>query len=277
MKKKIKLKAYAKLNLFLKVINKRKDGYHNIISNLIFLNLHDEIEVSFNKKNFIEYNGKFKPNSKFFDNDIIIKTLKFLNIKQPLKIKIKKNIPTKAGLGSASANAAGLIKALEYLNLTKIKDYAYYAKLGSDIPACLLSKNCLVRGRGEKIHQIDNFKKYLYILIKPDVNISTIDMYGKVSKKKLKKIDKKYDKKNIINHTFNFGNDFENIAIKKNKKIKQLLQFLSSLEDAKHSGMSGSGSCCYSIFESKKNFYNAYKKITKKFPKYWSFKGYNLK
>jgi len=63
---------------------------------MIFLDLYDEIEVSFSENNFIQYNGTFKPNSNFFDNDIVIKTLKFLNIKQPLKIKIKKKYTHKS-------------------------------------------------------------------------------------------------------------------------------------------------------------------------------------
>ena len=188
MKKKIKLKTYAKINLFLKVINKRKDGYHNIISNMIFLDLYDEIEVSFSENNFIQYNGTFKPNSNFFDNDIVIKTLKFLNIKQPLKIKIKKNIPTKAGLGSASTNAAGLIKILEKLKLIKKRNISFYSKIGSDIPAFLYGKDCLVTGKGDKISKSNYYKKYYCILIKPNINISTKKMYDNLSKTKNDKI-----------------------------------------------------------------------------------------
>ena len=104
MKNKVLIKAPTKLNLFLKIINKRKDGFHNIFSGLSFLDLYDEVEVKISKNNSITYTGKFKPKSKIFKNDIILKTLELLKLNNDikLKIKIKKNIPTEAGLGSAS-------------------------------------------------------------------------------------------------------------------------------------------------------------------------------
>tara|TARA_Y100000996_G_C22514379_1_gene639831 strand:- start:5 stop:835 length:831 start_codon:yes stop_codon:yes gene_type:complete len=276
MKKKIKLKTYAKINLFLKVINKRKDGYHNIISNMIFLDLYDEIEVSFSENNFIQYNGTFKPNSNFFDNDIVIKTLKFLNIKQPLKIKIKKNIPTKAGLGSASTNAAGLIKILEKLKLIKKRNISFYSKIGSDIPAFLYGKDCLVTGKGNKISKSNYYKKYYCILIKPNINISTKKMYDNLKIKKSRKVNYFKNIKNFSNSTYlSLVNDFENIAINKYPKIKSLLNYLRTFDEAIISRMSGSGSTCYLLFDKKISAKNSFRKIKKKYPNYWSFLGEN--
>ena len=161
---KIVLKAPAKINLFLHVLNKRDDGYHNIESGITFINLFDEISIKRNNSMLIRYSGSFKPPQDFFEDCIIKKTLKFLNLnnKVNLKINIHKNIPVQAGLGSASTNAAALIKGLEKLDIIKINNnYKFYSQLGADIPVFLYGKNALVKGIGEKVFQHE-FPKYFF-------------------------------------------------------------------------------------------------------------------
>ena len=123
MQDRIIIKAPAKINLFLHVLNKREDGYHNIKSGITFINLFDEVYIKKNNSMIINYSGAFKPPQDFFKDCIIKKTLKFLNLENKinLEINIKKNIPIQSGLGSASSNAAALIKGLEKLKITKIQ------------------------------------------------------------------------------------------------------------------------------------------------------------
>ena len=272
---KIFIKAPAKINLFLRVLNKRDDGYHNIKSGITFINLFDEISIKKNNSMIIQYFGTFKPAQDFFEDCIIKKTLKFLNLdnKVNLKININKNIPVQAGLGSASTNAAALIKGLEKLEIIKInKNYKFYSQLGADIPVFLYGKNALVKGIGEKVFQHE-FPKYFFLLAKPEINFSTKKMYNKISRN--------LQDDNIANHNNNIvnngdhGNDFENIAINENEEINQILKYLSSSEKCIFSQMTGSGSCCFAAYEKQEYAYKAQMYIRENFPKLWSFVGEN--
>ena len=106
------IKAPAKINLFLKILDKRNDGFHNIRTGINFLNLQDEVSITIDNKNSITYTGPFKPDTNLFYEDIIVKVLNNIKLKKnvALKINIKKNIPWQAGLGSASSDGAAFIK-----------------------------------------------------------------------------------------------------------------------------------------------------------------------
>ena len=275
MQDKIIIKAPAKINLFLYVLNKREDGYHNIKSGITFINLFDEVCIKKNNSMIIQYSGTFKPPQDFFEDCIIKKTLKFLNLdnKTNLEINIKKNIPIQAGLGSASSNAAALIKGLEKLKIAKInEDYKFYSQLGADIPVFLYGKNALVKGIGEKIFKYE-IPKYFFLLVKPGINFSTKKMYNKISRN--------LQDDNIANHNNDIvnnndhGNDFENIAIRENKEINQILKYLSSSEKCIFSQMTGSGSCCFAAYEKQEYANKARISFKEYFPKLWSFVGEN--
>ena len=272
---KIDIKAPAKINLFLHVLHKRKDGYHNIKSGITFINLFDEIIIKKNNSMIIKYFGTFRPSHNFFENCIIKKTLKFLNLdsKVNLKINIKKNIPTQAGLGSASTNAAALIKGLEKLEIIEInKNYKFYSQLGADIPVFLYGKNALVTGKGEEIFQHE-YPKYFFLLVKPEINFSTKKMYDKIS------MNFQYENitysNNIKFNNIDRGNDFENIVINENEEINQIIKYLSNSEKCIFSQMTGSGSCCFAAYEKKEYAYKAQINFKEKFPKLWSFVGEN--
>ena len=271
---KITLNAPAKINLFLRVLNKRDDGYHNIRSGITFINLYDEVTITKSNVTSIIYLGNFKPFSGLYEDCIITRTLKFLDLKVNLNISIKKNIPVQAGLGSASTNAATLIRGLEKLKIIKsINDYKFYLSLGADIPAFLYGKNSFVQGIGEVIIN-HHFPKYFFLLVKPKINISTKQMYKKISKNILNVNKRKIIKKNFITKD-DYVNDFESIAIKENDEINNLLKFLSNSEGCIFARMTGSGSCCFGAFEKIQFANKSQIKLRDDFPKLWSFVGEN--
>ena len=144
-KKIFKCKAYAKINLFLNVLNKTKNNLHKLKSLVCFIDLYDEIVITESKDFSIKIKGPFK---NFIKKNIIEKTFftfsNFINLKTNYKISLNKKIPVSAGLGGGSADAAAVLQGLNLLNKKKIKQkdlFKIATKLGSDVPACLYNKN----------------------------------------------------------------------------------------------------------------------------------------
>lgn len=266
----MKIFAPAKLNIFLKVLGRRLDGYHIIRSGITFIDLYDEVEIYISNKMCIRYKGPFRPKGDTYDNCIILKTLKFLGANKNLNldITITKNIPVQGGLGSASTNAAALIHGLEVMKLITKNEPNIYTVLGADIPCFLFQKNCLVMGMGEIIHQ-QNFPKYYFLLVKPNFDNSTKDIYNKLG----------YDVgsydgisgygENQINID-DTGNDFEKVVSRENSEFIEIIDFLESLDKVIFSRMTGTGSCCYAVFKNKEFAFKANLIFKSSFPDLWS-------
>ena len=261
----------AKLNIFLRGLGRRKDGYHIIRTGITFINLFDHLEISNSKKLNIIYKGPFKPSSSTYSDCIILKTLRFLNLDKTLKLEIKitKNIPVKGGLGSASTNASALIRELVFMKIIKDQKPDYYATLGADIPSFLFKKNCLARGIGEKLYT-ESFPKYFFLIVKPEFDNSTKEMYSKLGFKKASHLENIAFDSNQINEE-DVGNDFEKVVYKNNKEFIDIMDFLQSLNNVIFSRMTGSGSCCYAAFEKKNDALQARNIFKKKFSKLWTF------
>ena len=264
---KITEKSPAKINLFLKIINKRKDGYHNIRTGITFLSIYDEVTIQPYKKFDINYLGYFAPKNNRFDNCIIKKLFSFLQIEPPkILISVNKNFPYEAGLGSASSNVATVIRILENLEIIKRKNIFDYVNLGSDIPLFLNQKDSLVRGKGDLISNII-FPKYHFLLIKPNFTCSTKTMYNSFTVSDFD-YNSDFDLEDI--NDYDNGNDFEKILKKIQPEFTKIYDFLENLEGVIFTRLTGSGSCLFSVFEKKEDAENAKINFSKNFPKLWN-------
>ena len=259
--------APAKINLFLKILNKRTDNYYNIRSGITLINLFDEITVETSTFFKINYIGKFAPENNLYNDCILERLFETFKISKPkLNFIVEKNIPTQSGLGSASSNAAAMFRILEKMNIYKIKDIRDTRILGSDIPLFLNQKDCLIRGTGEKITN-KVYPKYYFLLVKPNSNCSTKEIYNLIKNRDLDyNVENDYEEIN----EFDIGNDFEKFIIKINEEVTQILNFFKDLEYVIFSRMTGTGSCCYAAFNKKNEAENAQKIFVKKFPLLWT-------
>jgi len=248
----IKAKANAKINLFLEVLGKRADGYHDIETIMQEIDLHDDLEFQFidEDKIILKVEGKYAvstgPENLVYRSAQLIKTE--FKISKGVEIRLVKNIPFGAGLGGGSSDAATCIKVLcKFWNIQtdhqKLCDLV--SKLGADIPFFLLGGRCFAEGIGEKLTKLNNFDKHAIVLIFPNFEVSTKDVY-----KNLTKFDKICSITQILNDfnvQKNLFNRLEDSAIQIAPEIKNIKNLLKEL-GAKNSLMSGSGSSVFGIF-----------------------------
>ena len=139
----------AKLNLFLKIINKRNDGYHNLRSGVTLINIFDEVIAKQDSKFSVRYVGEFSPRNNKFQDCIVEKIFLKFNLPKPnYCFTIKKNIPIMSGLGSASSNAATVIRILEKLNYKDLKN-KNFTEIGADVPFFIRNHDSLIRKIGD--------------------------------------------------------------------------------------------------------------------------------
>ena len=258
--------APAKINLFLKIISKRDDGYHNLRSGVTLINLYDEVSAEKSSEFKVKYTGQFAPPDNTFNDCIVEKIFSTYNLKKPhYCFTIKKNIPVQSGLGSASSNAAAVLRILKKLDYEEIKTINF-SEIGADVPLFVQNQDSLIRGVGDiTIKQL--FPKYYFLLIKPIQNCSTKDMYHEVNINELK-FDLNFDTDEISE--FDMGNDFEVIAERKYPEISTFLKFMRGFSDVIFSRLTGSGSCIYSAFEKKDSAEKALDLFKERFPDHWA-------
>ena len=244
-----KFSAPAKLNLFLKIINKRKNGYHNLQSIFQLIDLQDEVFIKIRYEDTqININNSsllIKP-----ENDIAFKAAQLMLLDRQLgaDIIINKRIPIGAGLGGGSSNAATVIMAINKLakfNFSNTELIKSSLRLGADIPFFIHGKNAWVEGVGELLYDI-KISNYIYIVMLPNLSINTKKIFNgfKLTNTSIPlKIASSYS---AVDHDF-VENDLEETVIKKYVKMAKLLKWLSCFGNAK---MSGTGS---SIFIRAKN------------------------
>ncbi len=266
MQAKLKELSPAKLNLFLKIVSKRNDGYHNIRSGVTMINLFDEVIAKKDKEFSVKYIGEFSPNHNKFQDCIVEKIFSKLNIDKPnYSFIIKKNIPIMSGLGSASSNAAAIIRILEKLEYKNLRN-KNFSKIGSDVPFFIFNHDSLIREIGNVLIK-KSFPKYYFLIIKPHFNCSTKMMYNQINLDQLN-FDENFDT-DEINETDN-GNDFELTLDDRYVEINNLFIFMKSLPNAIFTRLTGSGSCIFSAFESKKNAEDSLSIFKERFPLLWS-------
>ena len=270
------IKSYAKINLSLGVIGKFKSGYHKIESLVSFLNLYDEIKIKKinNKSHKIKFFGKFakgiKRNNTIFNLLKILDKKRFLN-NQKYLIKIKKNIPQKAGLGGGSMNASTIIRFFilkKILNFSKKNIIKLTKQVGSDVQLGIDNKNKILYSNG-KSEAKSKQKRLFVVIIKPDFGCSTEVIYRGVKKYSTKKLIKNNRNYFSLINIKKLENDLEKVVFKYYPKLFRVKSFMESLPNIEFVRMTGSGSCIVGYFLSKNSAINASKLFKKKYKNYW--------
>lgn len=257
----IKEKAYAKINLFLNVVNKRFDGYHDLEMVMASIELHDLLTFENNSTGKINITSEQVITNKPEDN-IVYKVAVFLQeefqVNEGVTINIDKKIPIAAGLAGGSADAAATFRGLNKLWKLKLSldDMAKLGvNFGADIPFCIYNKLCIAKGKGEDLLFINKKNKFSLLLVNPNIQISTKEVFDKVNEGDL--IDLKIGdmssaiyNKNYDLMTRELHNSLEKIAFEIEPKIMEIKHKMIDL-GLDGALMSGSGATVFGVSRNK--------------------------
>ena len=271
----MKLKSFAKINLFLEVIGKYENNFHIINSIVSRINLYDEILIKKNKELIVSFKGQFGPLVENNNIHLLFETL----IQEKLIddagfiIEIDKNIPVGAGLGGGSSNVATILNFLEDNDYIKKEGKLLISrKIGSDIEFFLEENSALLSGKGEVESRFTIPTNEFVLLIYPQRMLSTKDVYSQ---------NQIIDKKSIFNiNTSNqllfdevmskTSNSLEESAMKICKEIREIKNILIADKECQYARMTGSGSCYFGIYKSEKDAKNAEKDLLNQHSDWWT-------
>lgn len=246
----------AKINLGLRITERRPDGYHNLETIFYPIHLEDALEVVPLKDNKQEYDLKITgtPIDGTPEDNLVVRAYRLL--KQdfdlpPIHIYMYKHIPLGAGLGGGSSDAAFMIKLLNEkfaLGMTTRQMEAYASRLGADCAFFIQDRPVLATGIGNEFTPIDLSLKGMYIvLVKPSVSVSTREAYAGVTPQRPDVPLTTLIRRPIEEWRDCIANDFEPSVFRAYPEIAAIKDKLYDM-GAVYASMSGSGSTVYGIF-----------------------------
>ena len=238
----LRVPSPAKLNLFLHIVGRRDNGYHELQSIFQLIDLYDWISFETIEEDQIQVEGLAEVK---LEQNLIYRAAQYLrpHAKTPcgLKISVEKNIPMGAGLGGGSSNAATTLIVLNQLWQCGLNDEqlaAYGVQLGADVPIFIFGQNAWAEGVGEHLSFIDLAQKQ-FIVLKPDCFISTQLLF---SQKTLTRDTKPTTFCAYQLEPSLFGNNFEPLARQLYPEVEEAMQYLDQFGQAK---LTGTGACVF--------------------------------
>ncbi len=271
----IRVFAPAKLNLYLDVLGKRPDGFHNIETIFEKIDLKDEIIIK-EKGMGLKVRASLLNCSQGKENIVykaVCALFKEAGVNLNLDIEIEKQIPVSAGLGGGSSDAASALKAINEifeLGLSAKKMFSIACNIGKDVPFFMQDRPFSVaRGAGELLKKINLNKDLSHILIKPRISLSTRLMYRRIDRcnfssksHSLKRALNALEKMDVKALEKNYYNIFENALARDNVYINKAKAMLAD-RGVEHSLLSGSGPTVFCSFKNKEEARAVFRKMPK--------------
>jgi len=272
----VKVQAYAKINLFLDVLGKRDDGYHNILSVMQSVSLCDEITIKC--RNDASSNTApcrltcDMPGIPTDENNLVLKAANALirehDIPHGFDISLKKRIPAGAGLAGGSSDCAATllgIKELLNLNISFERLLETAKNLGADVPFCLVGGTALAEGIGEQLTVLPPHPPCFIVIACPPVHVSTAEIFAKidaVGHGDATKIKAAIASKNAAQTASELYNCFTPITSALYPEISGLINKFKNM-GALGASMTGTGSSVFAYFNNENIAHAALNKIEK--------------
>ncbi len=238
--------APAKVNLFLHILGRRPDGYHELESLTVFTEFGDRVAVAPADGYRLDLSGPFAAG--LSEDNIVSRAVELMAaaVGRPpnVAVAVEKNIPVGAGLGGGSADAAAAIRALS--RLWQVPVPSGLETLGADVPVCVTSGPSLMRGIGEIMEPMQSFPACAIVLVNPGVFVSTADVFRSLKLNNARTAPNMFspDYKTLMGQLSETGNDLLPPA---GKLAPEILDVLREIDGGELTGMSGSGATCFTV------------------------------
>jgi 4-diphosphocytidyl-2-C-methyl-D-erythritol kinase len=250
--------AHAKVNLTLKVLGRREDGYHDLESLVTFADLHDAVTLEPGAGGGVTVSGPFA--SYIGGENLLVRAMTLLRRAdaslQLGSVRLVKNLPVAAGLGGGSADAAAFLRAVRQENADRAGSVAWLdiaARLGADVPVCLGARPALLSGLGDKLAPA-SLPAVSAVLVNPRVPLATADVFKALgaapaaSARRRSAAPELPRLADVIAYMRAHGNDLERPAMALVPAIGDVKAALEAEPECRYAAMSGSGPTCFGIF-----------------------------
>ncbi len=271
--------APAKINLTLRVLGRRADGYHDLESLVAFADLADRLTLAPSETRALDVAGPFGIASGNVSDNLVLKAVNALRDRvdgiKAGRFTLEKNIPVAAGIGGGSADAAAALRLLARLNALALDDARLMdaaRAVGADVPVCLDSKARIMRGVGEQLSPVITLPRLPAVLVNPGVAVATRDVFAKLVIRSgggpaLTEMPQNFDA--AIAFLKQYGNDLAAPAIECAPVIADVLAVLEATAGCRLARMSGSGATCFALFASESEASAAARAVQARHTRWW--------
>ena len=271
-------KAAAKINLTLRVIGRRADGYHELESLVAFADVADVLTLDTGTGEGLEVSGPFAGKSGLVSDNLVLKAVgalrKYAAGMKAGRFLLEKNIPVAAGLGGGSADAAAALRLIARANDLAFDDPRLMAAahaVGADVPVCLDPRPRVMRGVGELLSGPLELPMLPAVLVNPGVPLATRDVFGKFvggqSGIGLGDTPRAFDA--LIGYLRQHGNDLTHAAIACAPVVAEVLAALNEISGVRLVRMSGSGPTCFALFATQREAAAAAQRLKAERKNWW--------
>jgi 4-diphosphocytidyl-2-C-methyl-D-erythritol kinase len=281
--------APAKVNLYLRVVGRRADGYHLLDSLVAFATLADRVEAAAADELSLSLDGPFAYPLvvESTDDNLVLRAAQALaarlGIAPRARLRLMKNIPIAAGLGGGSADAAAALQALNVLwraDLPESDLAEIAAGLGADVPMCLAGRTATVSGIGEQIGPALSLPACGLVLVHPQVPLPTADVFRAAARQAVAPMADALPIRRgpptiaaLAQALTVRGNDLTEAAVSLVPEIGAILAALHATPGCRYAAMSGSGAACFALYEDVLEAEAARLDIEQVHPRWWTYGG----
>lgn len=280
-------RAPAKINLTLRVVGRRDDGYHELESLVAFAGVGDALSLSPGPADALTIAGPFGRALTPTPDNLVLRAVRLLREEVPAlrsgQFHLVKRLPVASGIGGGSADAAAALRLLARLNGIAAEDPVLYrtaARIGADVPVCLAAQARIMSGIGERLGPALRLPRLFAVLVNPGVPVETVAVFRALGLANgqnheaggalpMPPVAGLTDATALVGALAASGNDLQRPALALEPVIDTVLETIAMLPGCRLARMSGSGATCFGVFDDCGASASAAKALARDRPGWW--------